>query len=221
MKSQFSFQRCRNIFLMALLRSKTKLAAVNKDTRIVKGNILGTSYCETQRLLELMRSASHKFPRKLERRVTKRVSHEFSRTKSRILGTLSKLDEFLFYAHKSRCNREPLRELPGRLTEKSRNVTKIFHRMILILKKWLLKLIGRLTEWSQTMTRTPHGQTKWIWSSSFEISMFWLLSRGLKRYEALYPTLCANFYCYPKCFVFACFAFTSILMQFLNRQTYW
>ena len=31
----------------------------------------------------------------IERRVTKKLSHEFSRKKSRILGALSKLDEFL------------------------------------------------------------------------------------------------------------------------------
>ena len=55
-----------------------------------------------------------------ESNITKKLSQEFSKTESRIHGTLSKL-EGLFLIHKSEHNPEPFREDPGTLTQKTKN----------------------------------------------------------------------------------------------------
>ena len=77
---------------MATLRNKRKLAAVTreiKDENPRNGQSRNTSVpiineeCITQVFEEI------------ESRVTKKLSQDFSRTESRILGALSKLDEFL------------------------------------------------------------------------------------------------------------------------------
>ena len=44
---------------------------------------------------DLKRTTLLKYTEEIEGRVTKKLSQEFSRTKSRILGTLSRLDEFI------------------------------------------------------------------------------------------------------------------------------
>ena len=77
---------------MATLRNKRKLAAVTRETQEEhprNGQSRNTSVpgineeCITQLFEEI------------ESRVSKKLSLEFSRTESRILGALSKLDEFL------------------------------------------------------------------------------------------------------------------------------
>ena len=57
--------------------------------------MLGTASHETRPFLELTRNLSHKFMRRLKAEAVKKLSQEFSRTESRILGALTKLDEFL------------------------------------------------------------------------------------------------------------------------------
>ena len=77
---------------MATLRNKRKLAALNKKN------------CEEHPRSNLAQNSN--IPRsqedyitqvfdEIERRVTKKLSQEFSRTENRILGALSRLDDFL------------------------------------------------------------------------------------------------------------------------------
>ena len=76
---------------MATLRNKRKLEAVSRETPE------STRSGRTQNILdpELTQEYISQVSEEIEGRVTKKLSKEFSRTKSRILGALSKLDEFL------------------------------------------------------------------------------------------------------------------------------
>ena len=77
---------------MATLRNKRKLAAVTRETQEEhprNGQSRNTSVPRINE--EYITQVSVE----IEGRVTKRLSQEFSRTESRILGALSKLDEFL------------------------------------------------------------------------------------------------------------------------------
>ena len=77
---------------MATLRNKRKLAAVTRKTQEENprnGQSRNTSVPRINE--EYITQVSEE----IESRVTKKLSQEFSRTESRILGTLSKLDEFL------------------------------------------------------------------------------------------------------------------------------
>ena len=76
---------------MAMLRNKRKLAAVSRETPE------STRSGRTQNILdpELTQNYISQVSEEIEGRVTKKLSKEFSRTESRILGALSKLDEFL------------------------------------------------------------------------------------------------------------------------------
>ena len=76
---------------MATLRNKRKLAAVSRETPE------STRSGRKQSILdpELTQDYISQVSEEIEGRVTKKLSKEFSRTESRILGALSKLDEFL------------------------------------------------------------------------------------------------------------------------------
>ena len=77
---------------MATLRNKRKLAAVTRETQEENprnGQSWNTSVPRINE--EYITQISEQ----IEGRVTKKLSQEFSRTESRILGALSKLDEFL------------------------------------------------------------------------------------------------------------------------------
>ena len=77
---------------MATLRNKRKLAAVTRETQEEhprNGQSRNTSVPSINE--EYITQVSEE----IEGRVTKKLSQEFSRTESRILGALSKLDEFL------------------------------------------------------------------------------------------------------------------------------
>ena len=77
---------------MATLRNKRKLAAVTRETQEEnprKGQSRNTSVPRINE--EYITQVSEE----IEGRVSKKLSQEFSRTESRILGALSKLDEFL------------------------------------------------------------------------------------------------------------------------------
>ena len=85
---------------MATLRNKRKLAAVSRETpestRSGRApNILGP---------ELTQDYISQVSEEIEGRVTKKLSKEFSRTESRILGALSKLDEFLLNPQVRTCS---------------------------------------------------------------------------------------------------------------------
>ena len=85
---------------MATLGNKRKLAAVSRETpegsRISRGqNVLDP---------ELTQDYISQVSEEIEGRVTKKLSKEFSKTESRILGALSKLDEFLLNPQVRTCS---------------------------------------------------------------------------------------------------------------------
>ena len=85
---------------MATLRNKRKLAAVSRETPE------STRSGRTQNILdpELTQDYISQVSEEIEKRVTKKLSKEFSRTESRILGALSKLDEFLLNPQVRTCS---------------------------------------------------------------------------------------------------------------------
>ena len=85
---------------MATLRNKRKLAAVSRETPE------STRTGRTQSILdpELTQDYISQVSEEIEGRVTKKLSKEFSRTESRILGALSKLDEFLLNPQVRTCS---------------------------------------------------------------------------------------------------------------------
>ena len=85
---------------MATLRNKTKLAAVLRETPKSTGN----SRARTALDPELTHNYISQVSEEIEGRVTKKLSKEFSRTESRILGALSKLDEFLLNSQVRTCS---------------------------------------------------------------------------------------------------------------------
>ena len=85
---------------MATLRNKRKLAAILRETHE------GTRSSRAQNVLdrELTQDYISQVSEEIEGRVTKKLSKEFSRTESRILGALSKLDEFLLNPQVRTCS---------------------------------------------------------------------------------------------------------------------
>ena len=76
---------------MATLRNKRKLAAVLRKTQEYPRNSQSQNSSAPGITEEYIAQVSEE----IERRVTKKLPQEFSRTKSRVLAALSKLDEFL------------------------------------------------------------------------------------------------------------------------------
>ena len=85
---------------MAILRNKRKLAAVSKETPEGTRN----SRAQNTLDLELTQGYISQVSQEIEGRVTKKLSKEFSRTESRILGALSKLDEFFLNPQVRTCS---------------------------------------------------------------------------------------------------------------------
>ena len=77
---------------MATLRNKRKLAAVTSETQEEHPRIGQSRNTSVPRINE---EYITQVSEEIEGRVTKKLSQELSRTESRILGALSKLDEFL------------------------------------------------------------------------------------------------------------------------------
>ena len=75
---------------MATLRNKRKVAAVSRETPEGTRNSRGQKTLDPELVQDYISQVSEE----IEGRVTKKLSKEFSRTDSRILGALSKLDEF-------------------------------------------------------------------------------------------------------------------------------
>ena len=76
---------------MATLRNKRKLAAVSRETPEGRRSSRGQNVLDPELTQDYISQVSEEN----EGRVTKKLSKEFSKTESRILGALSKLDEFL------------------------------------------------------------------------------------------------------------------------------
>ena len=77
---------------MATLRNKRKLAAVTRETQEEHPRNGQSRNTSVPRINE---ESITQVSEEIEGRVTKKLSQEFSRIESRILGALSKLDEFL------------------------------------------------------------------------------------------------------------------------------
>ena len=85
---------------MATLRNKTKLAAVSRETPESTRSGRAPNVLDPELTQEHISQVSEE----IEGRVTKKLSKEFSRTESRILGALSKLDEFLLNPQVRTCS---------------------------------------------------------------------------------------------------------------------
>ena len=85
---------------MATLRNKRKLAAVSRETPESTRSGKAPSILDPELTQEYISQVSEE----IEGRVTKKLSKEFSRTESRILGALSKLDEFLLNPQVRTCS---------------------------------------------------------------------------------------------------------------------
>ena len=76
---------------MAALRNERKLAAMVRETQ----EYLGNNQSQNSSAPGITGDYIAQVSEEIEGRVTKNLSQEFSRTESRILGALSKLNEFL------------------------------------------------------------------------------------------------------------------------------
>ena len=85
---------------MATLRNKRKLAAVSRETPEGSRSSRGQTVLDPELTQDYISQVSEE----IEGRVTKKISKEFSKTESRILGALSKLDEFLLNPQVRTCS---------------------------------------------------------------------------------------------------------------------
>ena len=85
---------------MATWRNKKKLAAVSRETPDGSRRSRGQTVLDPELTQDYISQVSEE----VEGRVTKKLSKEFSKTHSRILGALSKLDEFLLNPHVRTCS---------------------------------------------------------------------------------------------------------------------
>ena len=85
---------------MATLRNRRKLAEVSGETPENTKNNQSQNRLDPKMALEYISQVSEE----IEGRVTEKLSKEFSRTESRILGALSKLDEFLLNPQVRTCS---------------------------------------------------------------------------------------------------------------------
>ena len=85
---------------MATLRNKRKLAAISRETPESSRSSRGRNILDPELTQDYISQVSEE----IERRVTKRLSKEFNKTESRILGALSKLDQFLLNPQVRTCS---------------------------------------------------------------------------------------------------------------------
>ena len=85
---------------MATLRNKRKLAAVSRETPEGSRGSRAQKVLDPESTQEYISQVSEE----IEGRVTKKLSKEFSKTESRILGALSKLDELLLNPQVRTCS---------------------------------------------------------------------------------------------------------------------
>ena len=85
---------------MATLRNKRKLAAVSRETPEGSRGSRGRNVLDPELTQDYISQVSEE----IEGRVTKKLSKEFYKTESRILGALSKLDEFLLNPQVRTCS---------------------------------------------------------------------------------------------------------------------
>ena len=85
---------------MATLRNKRKLAAVSRETPDSSRGSRRRNVLDPELTQDYISQVSEE----IEGRVTKKLSKEFNKTESRILGALSKLDEFLLNPQVRTCS---------------------------------------------------------------------------------------------------------------------
>ena len=85
---------------MATLRNKRKIAAVSRETPDSSRGGRGWNVLDS----ELTQDYVSQVFEEIEGRVIKKLSKEFNKTESRILGALSKLDEFLLNPQVRTCS---------------------------------------------------------------------------------------------------------------------
>ena len=85
---------------MATLRKKRKLAEVSRETPEVSRSSRGRNVLDHALTQDYISQVSEE----IEWRVTKKLSKEFNKTESRILGALSKLDEVLLNPQVRTCS---------------------------------------------------------------------------------------------------------------------
>ena len=85
---------------MATLRNKRKVTAVSRETPEGSRSSRGQTVLDPELTQDYISQVSEE----IEGRVTKKLSKEFSKTESRILGALSKLDEFLLNPQVRTCS---------------------------------------------------------------------------------------------------------------------
>ena len=85
---------------MATLRNKRKLAAVSRETPEGSRGSRGRNVLDPELTQDYISQVSEE----IEGRVTKKLSKEVNKTDSRILGALSKLDEFLLNPQVRTCS---------------------------------------------------------------------------------------------------------------------
>ena len=85
---------------MATLRNKRNLAAVSRKTPEGRRSSTGQNVLDPELTQEYISQVSEE----IEGRLTKKLSKDFSKTESRILGALSKLDEFLLNPQVRTCS---------------------------------------------------------------------------------------------------------------------
>ena len=85
---------------MATLRNKRKLAAVSRETPEGNRGSRGRNVLDPELTQDYISQVSEE----IDGRVTKKLSKEFNKTESRILGALSKLDQFLLNPQARTCS---------------------------------------------------------------------------------------------------------------------
>ena len=85
---------------MATLRNKRKLAAVSRETPEGSRSNGGRNVLDPELTQDYISQVSEE----IEGRVTKKLSKEYNKTESRVLGALSKLDEFLLNPQVRTCS---------------------------------------------------------------------------------------------------------------------
>ena len=85
---------------MATLKNKRKLAAVSRETPESSRGSRGRNVLDPELTQDYISQVSEE----IEGKVTKKLSKEFNKTESRILGALSKLDEFLLNPQVRTCS---------------------------------------------------------------------------------------------------------------------
>ena len=85
---------------MATLRNKRKVAAVSRETRKNSIGSRGRNVFDPELTQDYISQVSEE----IEGRVTKKLSKEFNKTESRILGAVSRLDEFLLNPQVRTCS---------------------------------------------------------------------------------------------------------------------